>query len=354
MDRIGPARLGFRAVTLLAVWLALAFACSASGPRHRGSVAFARAPSPYGDDPYPNWPLPPQDAAELMAGAPIERIDVLSREHAGAGLTGAARLQVHFSEPGVELVLKWKELPPGTLDGINNSPRKEIAAWAIQPLFLDPEDYVVPPSVARCPPLALYREEFQAPEARPSIEGVDSVCGIASLWIKNVTVPELVYDPSRFLVDPSYAYFMSNFNLLTYLIAHRDGRSGNFLVSKDRARRQVFAVDNGVAFGGMFYNWFVPNWHIIRVPALRKESVKRLRKLDRDDLDVLAVLAQFELDEERDLDRVKPDKPLDPDRGVVFRDGTLQLGLTRAEIEAIWVRIQRLLKEIDAGEIGTF
>ena len=80
-------------------------------------------------------------------------------------------------------------------------------------------------------------------------------------------------EAERFRADATYAYFLSNFNVLTYLTGHKDGRDGNFLTAKDPKRRQVFAVDNGVAFdipyGGIYFNWFVPNWNRVRIPAIR-------------------------------------------------------------------------------------
>ena len=103
------------------------------GPRDRGPVGFSD-PSPRLVDPLPHWPLPPDEAAELLETAPVESIDVIERRHAGAGVTGAAKIRATFSHPPVELVIKWKELPRGSLDGTNNSPRKEMAAWEIQRL----------------------------------------------------------------------------------------------------------------------------------------------------------------------------------------------------------------------------
>lgn len=71
------------------------------------------------------------------------------------------------------------------------------------------------------------------------------------------------------------------FNLLTYLIEHRDAREGNFLISSVGSRPVVFPVDNGEAFGHVPYNFFVQNWDVILVPALRRESLDRLSRLTR-------------------------------------------------------------------------
>jgi hypothetical protein len=312
-------------------------------------VHFAQAPSPHGEDRFPNWPLPPDEAASLMLEAPGE---IGSEEGAGGGTTGAEELKVDFFKDDVTLAVKWKEMPPGKLDGINNAPRKELAAYAVQPLFLTPEDYVVPTSAAHCMPLDDYRAHH--PEATATLEGTSCVLGLGSVWMKDVTLPDVLFDDAHFRADANYAYFMANLNLLTYLIKHHDGREGNFLVAKDERRRQVFAVDNGVSFGGLFYNWFVANWNCIRVPALRKESVEKLRQLERRDLDGLGVVAQLELDERGIYQNAKLGENLDPKKGVRIQGSGVQLGLTESEIDDVYQRIGDLIRDVDAGKLQTF
>jgi hypothetical protein len=147
---------------------------------------------------------------------------------------------------------------------------------------------------------------------------------------------------------------MSNFNLLTYLVEHRDARVGQFLVSKDDKRRQVFSIDNGISFGFWPYNFFIVQWEKIHVPALRKNSIERLRKIQRQDLDFLGVVAQLELDDKGIL-RPKPvGKNLDPKVGAKYTDGTVQYGLSKSEIDAVWDRIQNVIAEVDAGNIQVF
>ena len=177
---------------------------------------------------------------------------------------------------------------------------------------------------------------------------------MVALWLDDLKLPDPLFDPQRFRRDPVYAYYLANFNLLTYLMKHLDGRTGNFLVSKDPAYRHVFAIDNGVGFGGIFYNWFVPNWDDVRVPALRKESIERLRALERADLDVLGVVSQLELDDSGIFRNVAPGENLAPRRGVRISDRTIQLGLKKSEIDDIWQRIEDLLEEVDDGEIQLF
>ncbi len=337
---------------------ALGLGCALGGPHDRRPVSFQTPAQPEGAAPFPNWPVPPERAESLLGDTPLddENIEIVSMEGAGGGVTGARRDEVRFKKAHEQLRLKWKTFPPGKLEGANNSPRRELAAYDVQKLFLDPEDYVVPTSVARCVPLEIYQR--RNPGEPASVDGTECVLGLISLWMKDVEVPPELFEPARFRADPSYAYFLSNFNVLTYLIGHKDGRDGNFLVAKDPKRRQVFAVDNGVAFdiayGGMWFNWFVPNYNTIRIPAIRKDTVERLRGVRRADLDGLGVLVQFERNQAGLLENVPAGSNLDPKRPARIQDGTVQLGLKPDEIDDIWERIQDLLKDVDEGKLGTF
>ena len=329
--------------------LALLLACASSlGPADRSPVSFREVPSTRSETPFPNWPLAPAKTVELMADGKAESRDVTS---AGGGTTGAEKHTLYFPAADVEFKVKWKEIP-GRLDGFNNSPRKELASYEIQRVFLEPEDYVVPASAVRCQPLEEYRERH--PLASPTVTGTQCVLGVVSVWMKGVTVPDVLYDEERFLSDPQYAYFMSNLNLFTYLVDHRDGRDGNFLTSKDDGRRQVFAVDNGISFGPWIFNYFVPNWTHLRVAAVRKNSVERLRKLQRADLDFLTVVVQLEVDDDGLLRTLPPGAPEDPDDGVTARDGKVQFGLTTSEIDGVYARIQKLIQAVDAGHLPVF
>jgi hypothetical protein len=329
--------------------LAFLFACTSTlGPKDRRPVRFQEAPSPRAEEPEPYRRVTPDRAYELMASAPIE---LRGYRGAGGGTTGAEKHTVYFASADVEMVTKWKDVP-GRLDGVNNSPRRELAAYAIQRILLTPEDYVVPAAVARCEPMETYRERHTL--ASPTVKGTKCVLGILSVWITSVTVPDVLYDEERFLSDPQYAYYMSNFNLLTHLIDHRDGRDGNILVSKDDEDRRVFAVDNGISFGPWVYNFFVPNWTKLRVAAVRKESIDRLREVRREDLDFLAVVAQLEVDEEGVLRMVPPGTPFDPDDGAVARAGSVQFGLTTSEIDDVYARIEVLIQAVDDGRVPVF
>ena len=77
-------------------------------------------------------------------------------------------------------------------EGWNNVPRKEAAAYQIQKWFLDPHEYVVPPTVTRC----IRLEEFRVvdPEPEPTADSGTCVFGASSLWIVDVEVVKRVFD----------------------------------------------------------------------------------------------------------------------------------------------------------------
>jgi hypothetical protein len=222
----------------------------------------------------------------------------------------------------------------------------------MQKWFLEPRDYVVPTTTVRCVPLGAYRKVD--PKATPQIDGTSCVLGMISLWLEHVKVPEPIFDPDRFARDYAYAYHMSDFNVLAYLIRHRDGRAGNILVADDDTNRRVFAVDNGISFDGLVYNFLVDNWDTIRVPAVRREVVDELRDVDREDLEHLGTLIELRADKDGVLRAARPTAPIDPTQGVRVDGGRVQMGLTQSEIDGVATRIRDLIRMVDSGELATF
>jgi hypothetical protein len=293
-------------------------------------------------------PLPPGQVEQLLAHAPFE---IESMKPAGAGVMGAAHARARFPARRLELDVKWKTAPAGTADGWDNSPRKELAAYDVQQWFLDPDDWIVPPTAIRCIPLDAYE---RLGKATPTIEGTRCVLGLVAAWLSHVSPPEVLYDPQRFANDPRYAAHFADLNLLTYLIDHRDGRLSNFLVSDDPDDGRVWTVDNGIAFGNLVWNYFVTNWNEIRVPALRRASVERLRRVTPAQLERLLVVAELEADARGVLQPVAPRRPRDVDGGTRVTPGRIQLGLTRDELEGVATRRTELLARVDRGEIPLF
>jgi len=296
-----------------------------------------------------HWPLAPTDLEQILA---IEDFEILGVKGDVGGVMGVRKLRVRFPDSDQELSLKWKRAPDGDADGWNNTPRKEIAAYALQKWFLDPADYVVPTIVARCIPLDLYTALDDEPE--PNLRGSRCVMGVLVAWIENVGLDGPIYEEERFRNDAVYAHHMADFNLLTYLIEHEDGRRSNFLTSDDPARRAIFSIDNGVSFGAKIQNWFVPNWDKIRVPALRELTLERLREAAPSGLPALGVVAELRAGEDGVLRPVEPSANADPDRGSRGEPGWIQLGLTRQEIAGVERRVDRLLADVEAKRVALF
>jgi hypothetical protein len=275
----------------------------------------------------------------------------IAAEHAaGGGVMGARKLTLVFQD-GFRMGAKWKAAPAGG-DGWNNSPRREVGAWAVQELFLDPADYPIPPVVARGISLDVYR--IVDPAAEPNLDGTRSVFGGLAVWLQNVSQPERAFDPERFSRDARYAFHFANLNLLAYLIAHRDARSSNFLMPTDPSNPRVFSIDNGIAFGGVLYNFFTWHFDEIRTGGLPRQSIDRLRLGSRQDHAKFGVLGQLAADEAGVLRAVAPGDNLDPEAGVRVAPGRVQFGLTIGELDAMEHRRLELLARIDAGEIDVF
>jgi len=300
-------------------------------------------------EPAAHWPLPPAELERLLA-----HDDFAIRTVRGdvGGVMGVKKLKIVF--PGREdwLAVKWKKAPPGDADGWNNTPRKEIAAYEIQKWFLDPTDYVVPKTVVRCIPFEEYGPLGEAPVA--NLSGTRCVLGTLVVWLEEVTVPEKLFEEERFASDARYAYHLANMNLLTYLIEHEDGRQGNFLVSEIESDRRVFSIDNGVSFGAKMKNFFVLNWHKIRVPALRRETIERLRRVTPEQIEALGVLTELRADDLGVLRPVPFSANAKPKKGARAEPGWLQLGLSSREIKKLRKRIERLLVQVDGGRQPVF
>lgn len=313
-------------------------------------------------EPSDNWSLPPTILPQVLAEGDLELIEV---EPIGSGVTRPYRVTAHVSQYDTDVVFKWKAVPESG-DGVNNSPRKEIVADLIQRWFLAPDEYVVPTSTLVCVPIDRARK--YVPDAEPNIPGTKCVLGNSSAWLKNVTFPEEgkmsmfawtctpeIYDEQRFMNDPTYARSLSNLNLLTYLIRHRDGRCGNFMISNNGSNYRIYSVDNGISFDSFWYrNYFTPNWESVYVPAFQKRAIDQLRQLTRKDLESLGVAIEMRADEDGILRIVPQGENMDPAKGARIAPGRVQFGLTESEIDGLEERLEQLLDAIDSGRLATF
>ena len=329
-----------RVITAIASVACILLACRAPEVRKPAPPAGARAAR--------GMPLalPAATEAKMLER---ERFELRSLEPASGGVTRVFRAEAHFPRRDVDLQLKWKLLPSGG-DGWNNVARKEVAAFAIQRWFLDDEDWIVPPTAIRCVPEEEHRELF---DASPIVENTRCVLGMAAAWLRDVKSPEVILDEERFAAERSYAHHRADMNLLAYLLHHRDGRTANFLVPKSDDGR-LYLIDNGISFGGLVWNYFRPNWNVIRVPALRRDAIDRLRRVTAADVNALLVLVQLEADAEGVLQPAPRQGVWNDAEGARLRPGEAQFGLTAEEAAGVAERMQRLLGRIDSGAIELF
>jgi hypothetical protein len=312
------------------------------------SLSFAAALLPTGEAAAVprNWPLPP---LELEKRFWDQEFKIQEVKGAGGGVTGASKLKIQYAD-GKVLKVKWKAVPPKKADGWNNSPRKEIATYVAQRFVVDPDDYMIPTVAPHC----LMLEEYKVidPEAKPSIKGSNCVLGLLAIWMEDLEDPWPFYDEALFKSDPKYARYLSDMNVVLYLVDHRDGRRGNLLRSTDKSDPRVYAVDNGIAFDTFPWNFLVPNWNDLRVPWIRKETVDRLRKIEKGQLErALGVLAEMETDSSGGLHLVEPTANMGPNKGVRIEEHRIQFGLTEDEIEDVEERLEELLEKVDEGKI---
>ena len=295
----------------------------------------------------PHYSLPQAEVERRLAHEPF-RIDGMADNRWEGDRTQRALLRFH---DGTTMPVKWARSAPGGFE-LNNQPQYELAAYRLQSLFLDREDWVVPPTVLRVMPLRVYRQ--LDPELRPTFDGTTSVLVLLQYWLDDVE-PLDRPDPAR-LEDARYLRRLSHLNVLTHLIRHADSNAGNVLIAR-RGEPRMFAVDNGVAFSspdsprGTFWK----DLHVTRLPA---GTVARLRAIDRPTLArVLGTVAELRVAEDGRLERLEPGATgprRSPNQGIDLADGVLQMGLTDREIGDVWTRLQSLLRRVDAGEITTY
>jgi hypothetical protein len=292
-----------------------------------------------------NITQPIADLEQLLAAEPLVITQAeISRPKAKGDITLRADVSFGGAPP---LRVKLRKAEPGA-NSFNNVPRYDLAAYELQKLFLDPPEYVVPPTALRMVPLADFAR--YSPGVERTFSSADQVLAVVQYWLSDITVIADVYDPARFDADPVYARHIGQLNVLTYLIEHGDANVGNFLIGKAAIGARVFSIDHGVAFASEESDRSKV-WKDMRVQRLPADTVDRLRKITPQVLEErLGVLAQWKLQGAQYLP-VPLGKNLAVNRGVRREGDDLQMGLTKSEISAVYRLLTRLIARIDAGEI---
>jgi hypothetical protein len=300
-------------------------------------------------------PLPVEVLEDKFRHEPFDILEAKSTAH---GSSGALRFKAQFRDCTV-VTVKWHVSPPEAR-AYNNDPRRELAAYAIQKLFLDPKDYVVPVTVLVCVPVNdLSKTGLHAP---PQSADMTCVAGPVAVWLKNVNAVRNFLDRERFERSVSgqeksdYARDFANLNIFTYLISHRDGRKGNFLVSTLPKQSRIFSIDNGLAFGGIGNpRPFVIRWGHLKVKKLPRETVARLRTITPEQLQqILGTLAEHSIAPDGSVSLVPASENLNPEIGFRRQGNIVQIGLTAKEIAGIETRLRKLLERVDSGDIQLF
>ena len=297
-----------------------------------------------------NITLPVADLERMLGSEPMQIVDArISRPKLQGAVDITLKADVSFSgQPPIRLKVRKAERGA---EVFNNVPRYDLAAYELQKLLMDAEEYVVPPTALRMLPIAEMRPYTSA--LRATFPGSDDVLCVVQYWLQDVAVPADVLFPARFESDALYARHIGQLNVFTYLINHRDSNLGNFMISAVPEGARVFSIDHGVAFASE------PSdrgelWKSMRVKRLPADTVARLRKLTEADLESrLSVLAQWKLENGHYV-AVSPGANLAPRFGVRRDEGVVQMGLSNSEIGAVWSRARKLLRMIDDGDIATY
>ena len=295
-----------------------------------------------------NVTRPVDELEQLLLAEPlrIEHAEI-SRPKAKGDITLKADVSFGGSAP---LHVKLRKAAPGA-DSFNNVPRYDLAAYELQKLFVDPPEYLVPPTVLRFLPLADLRP--YSPDVERTFAATDQVLTVMQYWLQDVTALPDVYTPARFESDAVYARHVGQLNVLTCLIRHRDSNLGNFLIGRAAQGPRLFSIDHGVAFASADADRG-ELWKDLRVTRLPADTVARLRLITPATLESqLAVVAQWRLQDGQFVPAPRGPN-LAPRRGVRRAGDQLQMGLTRMELQSVAQQLARLLQRIDRGEITTF
>ena len=148
----------------------------------------------------------------------------ISRPKAKGDITLKAEVSFDGQPP---IRVKLRKAEPGA-DSFNNVPRYDMAAYELQKLFLDPAEYVVPPTALRFVPLAEFRK--YSPDVERTFPVAEQVLAVMQYWLQDIKVVADVYDPAMFDSDAVYARHIGQLNILTDVVDHADSNVGNFLI----------------------------------------------------------------------------------------------------------------------------
>lgn len=288
-------------------------------------------------------------------------LELLGMADTPSGAQGAKLLTLRGKTDRGPIVLraKWRAQSSGDL---LNEPRKELAAYAVQKLFLDPSELVAPPTAAQCLPLDEYRK-FE-PAAEATFPGTECVFGYVSYWLESAQSVNHarkaglmgpgsgIWDADLFARDQTYKESVARCNLLTYAINHGDAHDEQFLLEPTRHGLRAYVVDNSIAFRSIKNPLLLlrQDWSNIQLPWLPPRSLARMRRLIHEDFARLSTIAVLERDGD-ELRNVPLAREQESDgTSLQWRGSLLRIGLTRGEIELVEARVRALLAKEPAAQ----
>jgi len=294
----------------------------------------------------------PQQIEALIPAGP----ELLGLDDTPSGSQGAKILTLASTVRGERVVfrVRWRAQSSA---GLINEPRKELAAYAVQKLFLSEQELVVPPTVAICLPLSEYRR-FE-PNEPPTFENIDCVLGFASYWLEGVEDVGAaqksgtlranggIWDRRRFETDPVYRSSVSNANVFTYLINHGDAHEKQFMLERTPEGLRTYVVDNSIAFLSIKNPLLLvrEDWSQLQIPYVPQQLVARIEALTVANLRALSSLAELEK-QGRQLVPSSPTRERVPTDGhaMSWQGSRLRIGLSNREIELVAARMRELVQ----------
>lgn len=291
-------------------------------------------------------------------------LEIIGAAEAPRGIQHTRVLTLRTRESGRSIVFRAKWRAISTMSS-HNDPRKELAAYGVQRLFLEPAEFVVPPTAAGCLELDSYRRLVDA-AAEPTFERLKCVFGFLQYWLE-AAVPldeaddagwldasDGPLDRDLFDHDPGYRRMLVHLNLLTYLIDHDDTHAGQFLVTRADERLRIYSVDNSMSFEDRTNPTLDEDedWSRIQVPSLDSASLDRLRALTDADFEALLVLQQFELNSGRLLPVELGPGVRKSTSGLAWDGRRLNVGLRRSEVAQLKRRTRALLSRVAERQVS--
>jgi hypothetical protein len=310
---------------------------------------------------------PCRDVEEVARVLEQPRLVIRGAEQTTGGNQGVIALLVEGPD-GRRAKAKWRTQSSASLF---NTPAKELAAYQVQALLLEPADYVIPPIATHCFPIAEYRANVVRGAA--PYEDTGCVLGFLSYWLsETITLPEarraglwpmppdgvndddpVLFSRERFEEDPIYRRSIAILNLVTHVVNNRDAHSGQFVLYTEPWH--AFLIDNSIAFVAIPNprTLFTQDLSTMRVPSIPEDVATRIRALSRRDVERLRVIEEHTIAGGRLVD-VEPGAAFDTGSHLRRRGDRVQIGLTPADVNGLWDRIAALQRELETGRLATF